>query len=707
MSLVKITDLPVITAIQSNTSNTIFVGVDIPTNITGRITANVLARGLFSNEVLNVGNNSIVYPNVIGQFASNSNTYLQINLQNFNSNGSSDFVASTSDSDNSNSYIDFGISGKTFSDPVNYGAFKAYDGYVYVYGPSATSAQGNLIIGTASTRANIVLMVGGLGTSNVVGRISNSAFDFLKPVYVTGDVKTTGSFVFSDGTTQSTAATGSALASQAAFDKANSTFIHANSAFDKSNSNFLHANAAFNLANIDFLHANAAFNLANIDFIHASAAFNATNTNFLHANAAFNLANIDFIHANAAFNLANTNFLHANAAFNLANTSVQNTAVIQLQTLRLSGNLIANSLNQGIFVDNFRANTAAFTKDMTITGTLTANTLYGNVFFSNIISSTSTSNTIQWFPQYISPAQTDGQVWYSANTISLVQDTDVAGDRPAISKVLFERVYNGTGSAIGANSWARLAGAVTQNSVPYIQLADATSAANSVVEGFVKVGIANGAYGFLYTKGIVSDMDASSFGNNGQILFLSTTPGRASNVAPTGANSVVQVAKILSNGSANGKLQIDIAARQAYGKPNGAILFANNNLIQASNTAIIDEANSTIYVPNGLIFNTRSYAGNQTAITLDFATDTWVRCNVVVNMAVTLSNFRIGSDITLFVTNYDTGAGSSHTITHGCSAVNSSLGATSFTLGSLTTARIKYYSFGGNLANTYCSVSYS
>jgi hypothetical protein len=329
------------------------------------------------------------------------------------------------------------------------------------------------------------------------------------------------------------------------------------------------------------------------------------------------------------------------------------------------------------------------------------------VFFSNIISATSTSNSIQWFPQPLSPAQTSGQVWYSANTISLVQDTDVTGDRPAISKVLFERVYNGTGSAIASNSWIRLAGAVTQNAVPYIVLADAGSAANATVEGFVKVGIANGAYGFVYTKGIVSDMDASSFGNNGQIIFLSTTPGQATNVAPTGANAVYQVAKILSNGTANGKIQIDIAARQAYGKPNGAILFANNNLIQSSNVAIIDEVNSTLYVPNGLIFNTRSYAGNQTAITLDFGTDTWVHCNVVANMAVTLSNFKTGSDITLFITNYATGGGSNKTITHGCSAVNSTVGATTFTLSSLTTARIKYYSFAGDLANTYCSVSYS
>jgi hypothetical protein len=209
MSTIKISQLPALTSISSNTQNTLFIAVDLPTNTTGKLTGKALAQGLFANDVLNVGNNAIVYPNVIGQFAGNSNTYIQINLQNFNSNGSSDFVASTSDSDNSNSYIDFGISGKTFSDPVNYGAFKAYDGYVYVYGPSATSAQGNLIIGTASTRANIVFMVGGLGTDNIVGRVSNSSFDFLKPVYVTGNVKTTGSFILSDGSVQTTAWTGS------------------------------------------------------------------------------------------------------------------------------------------------------------------------------------------------------------------------------------------------------------------------------------------------------------------------------------------------------------------------------------------------------------------------------------------------------------------------------------------------------------------
>jgi len=653
MSTIKISQLPLLTTLNANTQNTLFVAVDLPTTTTGKFTGKTLAAGLFSNEILNVGGNPVVYPNVLGQFSSSSNTYLQINLQNFNSNGSSDFVASTSDSDNSVKYIDFGISGNTYNDPINYSAFKAYDGYMYVYGPSNTSQQGNLIIGTASTRANIVFLVGGLMTENIVGRVSNSVFDLLKPVRVTGNVYSSTGFVFSDGTYQTTAG-----ASVASLSTAN-TFLQSN------------------------------------DFITLTSAKTYTDTanTFLRSN--------DFITLTSSKTYTDTSNTYAQTTL-LAKTGGTITG-----SLVVTGNITANSVGTFISVDNFTSNSATFSRNVIILGNLTANTLQGNVFFSNITTETSQANSIQWFAQATSPVQTSGQVWYSSNTISLIQDTDVAGDRPAISKVIFERVYNGTGSTIVANSWVRLAGAVTSNAVPYIQLSDATNAANSQVLGFIKVAIPSGSYGFTYVRGLVSDFDASYNGNNGDLIFLSTTPGRGSNLAPTGANTVVQVAKILSNGSANGKIQIDIVPQPGYGKPNGAIIFANNNILQSSNTVIIDEANSTVYIPNGLTFNTRSYSGNQTAITLDFTTDTWVRCNVNANMAVTLSNYKTGCDITLFVTNISTGGGATKTITHGCTALNSTVGATTFTLGGTTTARIKYYSFGGDLANTYCSVSYS
>ena len=211
MSTVKITDLPLISTINANTANTLFVGVDVPTLTTGKMTVTTLANGLYSNNILNVGVNPVLYSNVIGQFSSSSNTYLQINLQNFNANGSGDIVVSTSDSDNSNSYIDMGISGNNYSDTVTYGAFKPYDGYLYVHGPSHISNQGNLIIGTASSNANIMLMVGGTQPNNIMGWITKNSFTLNTQSYIT----------FADGTIQTTAGATNAY-SIAAFAQANS-----------------------------------------------------------------------------------------------------------------------------------------------------------------------------------------------------------------------------------------------------------------------------------------------------------------------------------------------------------------------------------------------------------------------------------------------------------------------------------------------------
>jgi len=211
MSTVKITDLPLISTINANTANTLFVGVDVPTLTTGKMTVTTLANGLYSNNILNVGINPILYTNVISQFSGSDPTYLQINLQNFNANGSSDYVASTSDSDNANSYIDMGISGKSYNDTVTYGAFKPYDGYLYVHGPAHYSNKGNLIIGTASSDANVMLMIGGTQPNNIMGWITKNSITLNTQSYIT----------FADGTKQTTAGATNDY-SIAAFAQANS-----------------------------------------------------------------------------------------------------------------------------------------------------------------------------------------------------------------------------------------------------------------------------------------------------------------------------------------------------------------------------------------------------------------------------------------------------------------------------------------------------
>lgn len=168
MATVKITDLPAINTINANTANTVLVGVDIPTNITGKITLTTLAAGLYSNNNLVVGNNFTILPNVVGQFTGNSATYIQVNLENQTSSGSGDFVVTANDGNDTDHFIDMGINGSTYSDPA-YSSTKAHDGYLYI--ASSGTNKGNLSIGTTNATGKVNFVVGGLETANIVGYI--------------------------------------------------------------------------------------------------------------------------------------------------------------------------------------------------------------------------------------------------------------------------------------------------------------------------------------------------------------------------------------------------------------------------------------------------------------------------------------------------------------------------------------------------------
>ncbi len=171
MATVKITDLPAISIINANTANTVLVGVDIPTNITGKITLTTLAAGLYSNNNLVVGNNFTVLPNAVGQFTGNSATYIQVNIENQTSTGSGDYVATADDGSDTDHYIDMGINGSTYSDPA-YSALQAHDGYLYI--ASSGAGKGNLTIGSTNSTGRVNFVVGGLETGNIVGYADSS-----------------------------------------------------------------------------------------------------------------------------------------------------------------------------------------------------------------------------------------------------------------------------------------------------------------------------------------------------------------------------------------------------------------------------------------------------------------------------------------------------------------------------------------------------
>jgi hypothetical protein len=222
MSQIKISQLPLISTINANTSNTLFAGVDLGTGIgvTGQMTAHTLAQGLFSNEVLNVGVNPVVLQNTIAQFSGSDPNYIQLNAQNLNANGASDMVLTADNGSDTGGFIDLGINNSGWN-PALYGQTSQYalDGYLIVDG-NGTSTTGNLVIGTANPGTNLVFAIGGQYANNISAKMTANGLSLNTQSYI----------VFGDGTIQTTAGASNAY-SRAAFTKANNALANTTGTF--------------------------------------------------------------------------------------------------------------------------------------------------------------------------------------------------------------------------------------------------------------------------------------------------------------------------------------------------------------------------------------------------------------------------------------------------------------------------------------------
>ena len=345
MSTVKISDLVAIATINSNTSNTLLVGVDIPTGVTGKFTAHTLAQGLYSNEVLNVGARIVDLPDTIAQFSLNSASYIQTNLVNTDDGGSADFVVTANSGTDTTYFIDMGYANKDFnpgSETNSLGtSINRLDGYIYTQGSTSNTWGGNLVVGAVSTGKEIRFIAGGGAANAVVAKMSSSALTLNRNV------------VFADGSSQNTSSGSASTYANSAYAKANSAGQYANASFGAANSAGAFANAAADTASSGLInagvadtkavtsgrYANSAFSTANAASIYANGAFLAANTPSYTANSAASYANAAFlvantatpagVYANGAFlqantpsNVANSAALYANGAFTAANNAL-------------------------------------------------------------------------------------------------------------------------------------------------------------------------------------------------------------------------------------------------------------------------------------------------------------------------------------------------------------------------------------------------
>jgi hypothetical protein len=612
MSTVKISQLPGIPGgLNANTSNTLFVGVDIPSGVTGKFTATQLAERLYANNVLNVGNNSVVLPNVVAQFAGNSASYLQINFENNNANGSADYVATADVGTDTTYYIDTGINNS------NYGT-GALDGYLVVAGDGIGDPGGNLMIGSITSGKQIEFVVGGFEQANVVARMIDD----------TGFRLTKKPIIFADGTSQNTAAE-SASFSQQAFATANSAA--ANTVYLQTINN----NQNTNITNTNTL-ALAAYGKANAE----GNINNTQNTNITAVNTFAEMASFT---ANSAGTTANSGLDLAGAAFNKANNALANASGIFAGDLQLTGNLIA----QGI-----QSTTGAIsTGNLIVNGT---STLIGNV--------TMNANT------------------YMTGTVTVNSTMVLANSLFSATESAF------TITAAGSSQTPTQAGTLMQLT------SKANTPARVLIDSFSTSNTAYPVIAGRNARGTVTSPTATQ--NNDILLRIAGNSYGTTGYAPFG------------------DARIDFVATENHSDTNrgSRIRFWNtptgSNVVNeiASFNADSVYFTGTVSPEKGFIYTPTVLPGAQTAFTINFSTTSLIKAELTADLNISLSNYVYGKVVEVWLTNT---SANPRTVTHGCTALNSSVNATTFTMSATSSAYLRYFSIDGDNANTFVSILFA
>ena len=380
MSTVKISALPAVTSINANTANTVFVGVDIPTGTTGKITATVLAAGLYSNNTLVVGQNNQQLPNTVASFSLGGDSYVQTNFFNSNDGGTADHVItanSGSGGTDSTLFIDMGFANKNYqpgSEFNNIGnAIYPLDGYLYAQGNTGTSPGGNLVVGTTTSNTSLKFIVGGGSSANIVAYMTSNSL-----------VMNTGTIITTPKGTNSNLIIDPDGVGDVVFPINTELLIQSGAAATSNTTGALQIAGGVGMSGNLYSGGVYLTGTGNgITFVDGTVQTTAAASN-AYSQAAFALSNTNSTRITSAYN-------QANLANSIASTAVQNTAIVQLQALTLTGNLIANSTGQGIFVDTFTSNNTT-TGNITVTGTANVSTLI--VTGNETDNGTITSNTI-------------------------------------------------------------------------------------------------------------------------------------------------------------------------------------------------------------------------------------------------------------------------------------------------------------------------
>jgi hypothetical protein len=404
------------------------------------------------------------------------------------------------------------------------------------------------------------------------------------------------------------------------------------------------------------VYANAAFSQANIAYTHASSAE-------LYANGAFIESNAAFLQANTATSDAAGASLYANAAFLVANTPTH---------VANSAALYANGSFRQANASFLHAN-SAFLVANTPTHVANSAALYANGSFRQANAAFVTANNAL--------PNTTGTF---AGTLNIAENLTVNG-----TLVLANSNFNATEAAVTISASPSVAEPVNDGYMLHI------SGKNGIPTRIVSDAYGTGAYSVYASR--------SARGNIAE---------------PTAVQSGDIMGRFSANGYGTTKWQqfgtgrIDFVAAENYTDANtgSQIKFWNCGIGSNTLTNILtlngDSATFTgaVNPQKGFIYNTRLPVGNQTSIAIDYAADSMIKANCVADLTFTHSNFTAGKAVEVWLVN---ASGSTRTITHGLSALNSTTNSTTFTMSSTSCAHIRFFSIDGDLANTFVKISHA
>ena len=704
MPSVKISELPVLTQLSANNANTVFVVVDKTTNTTSQFSTTVLAQGLYANNILNVGtsNTGLLLPNSVAQFISNTTIFSQVNFQNINSKGSGDIVITADNGDNANNYLDLGVQGSNMDADPSFD-LPNNDGYLYMHGKDAQK-QGNLWIGTATSNTDLIFFTGDHKQANEVARIEDGVGLSLKmPIK------------FVDGTTQNTAASSAAVTLAA---QANTIITQGVDATQNTNITTAnnHAWAAFTKANNALANTTGTFagdlTITGNLIVSNTATINGTLISTLTANgnvsAYASKHLVEYNPTTKALTYSSTpdasspyitgysQEIHVSpVAFN---DSGKGTIGDPVKTIARAKQLLAlafetTAVNQrktivlhpGDYVENITIDTQytvlttheLIGKSTTLSGTLTLATgctVDGLKMTNLVISGTSANGSIDIIGCTVTTSTTKTSSAYtnfrgcdlSSSTLSITGTGTVV----MVGGNYFTTTVNNAAASVLAKAVVSM-GPVTLTAGT-MQISDtliyaATNSANAITQ----------SVGSVLTL------------NNSQTLIPDLT-----NVA---RNSFGGFYSILHS---------------VYDKTNSTFGGTSLNAISYSQYINADNLNvqgnvtitGTVSPVKGFIYTPSILVGAQTAFTIDFSTTSLIKATLAADCTISLSNYIAGKVVEVWLTN--TG-GLTRTVTHGCSATNSSENATTFSIPGTSSAYLRYFSIDGDNANTFVAVQHA